>query len=129
VNVRRPCPSSLTSLNWINDASIEAARTVRRFPIILEMLGQGSVNLTTVNVLAAHLSEDNHREVLKEARHKNKRQIEELRARLDPQPPVPSSVRRLPTSHAGIALAEHKSPPAVNPAMTANPQNPQPFRL
>jgi hypothetical protein len=100
---------------------IEAARTVRRFPIILEMLGQGSVNLTTVNVLAAHLSEDNHREVLKEARHKNKRQIEELRARLDPQPPVPSSVRRLPTSHAGIALAEHKSPASCQPSDDCQP--------
>jgi hypothetical protein len=87
---------------------IEAARMIRRFPIILEMLEQGSVNLTTVNVLAAHLTEENHREVLKEARHKSKRQIEELRARLDPQPPIPSSVRRLPiAAHGTVSSAQH----------------------
>src|SRR3990172_10441795 len=75
---------------------IEAARAGRRFPVILEMLCDGSVNLTTVGLLAAHLTHENHREVLDGARHKSKRQVEELVARLRPQPPVPSSVRKLP---------------------------------
>jgi hypothetical protein len=87
---------------------IEAARMVRKFPIILEMLEQGSVNLTTLNLLAAHLTRENHIEVLEEARHMSKREIEELRARLDPQPPVPSSVRKFPTmTHNTVSPAQH----------------------
>ena len=90
---------------------IEAARMVRRFPVILEMLEVGSVNLTTVGLLAAHLTQENHREVLDMARHKSKRQVEELLARLRPQPPVPSSIRRLPTASHTVA-----SPPAQQEA-------------
>ncbi len=77
---------------------IEAARAVRRFPIILERLAEGSVTLTTVGLLAVHLTSENHRDLLDTARHKSKRQVEELVAQLRPQPPVPSSVRRLPTA-------------------------------
>ncbi len=87
---------------------IEAARMVRRFPVILEMLEQGSVNLTTVVLLGTHLTKENHQEVLKEAWHKSKRQVEELCARLHPQPPVPSAVRRLPTSPVGAAPAQYE---------------------
>ncbi len=83
---------------------IEAARAVRRFPVILERLGQGSVTLTTVGLLASHLTPENHRALLDTARHKSKRQVEELVARLRPQPPVPASVRKLPTvSHTSAS--------------------------
>lgn len=68
----------------------------REFPVILELLAQGAVNLTTVGLLAPHLTAENHAVLLDEARHKSKRQVEELVARLRPQPPVPSTVRRLP---------------------------------
>ncbi len=77
---------------------IEAARAARQFPVILERLAEGSVTLTTVGLLAAHLTPENHRALLDRARHASKRQVEELVARLRPQPPVPSSVRRLPTA-------------------------------
>ncbi len=95
---------------------IEAARAVRRFPIILERLGEGSVTLTTVGLLAAHLTPENHRDLLDMARHTSKRQVEALVARLRPQPPVPSSIRRLPT--AGRTSA---SPMALHGA-AASPQ-------
>ncbi len=77
---------------------IEAARAARRFPVVLERLAEGSVTLTAVGLLAAHLTRENHRELLDAARHTSKRQVEALVARLRPQPPVPSSVRRLPTA-------------------------------
>ena len=76
---------------------IEAARTARRFPGILDQLADGSITLTTVCLLAPHLTTENHREVLAAARHKSKREVEVLAARLRPLPPVPSSVRKLPT--------------------------------
>ncbi len=118
---------------------IEAARAVRRFPIILEMLGEGSVTLTTVGLLAAHLTPEHHRDLLERARHKSKRQVEELLARLRPQPPVPSSVRKLPTvSHAsatapqGVASTPRQtgdthgvaSPPLSSPALAPPPARP-----
>jgi hypothetical protein len=95
---------------------IEAARAARRFPLLLERLGEGSVNLTTVGLLTAHLTPENHREVLDMARHKSKRQVEEFVARLRPQPPVPSTVRRLPTASPTLVA------PTVSPDAAASPE-------
>ncbi len=88
---------------------IEAARAARRFPVLLERLAEGSVTLTTVGLLAAHLTPEHHRDVLDMARHQSKRQVEALVARLRSQPPVPSSVRRLPT--ASPTTAQPPAPP------------------
>ncbi len=52
---------------------IEAARAARKFPVLLELLADGRVTLTTVGLLAAHLTPENHRGVLDAARHKSKR--------------------------------------------------------
>jgi len=84
---------------------IEAGRAARRYPVILELLSDGSVNLTTVHLLAPHLTRENHGELLEAAKHKSKRQVEELVARLRPQPPVPSSIRRLPAPNRASAPA------------------------
>jgi hypothetical protein len=75
---------------------IEVARAARRFPVILELLAAGAVHLTTVRLLAPHLTPGNHREVLESARGKRKAEVEKIVARLSPQPDVPPSVRKLP---------------------------------
>jgi hypothetical protein len=75
---------------------IETARAARRFPIILELVACAALTLTTVRLLAPHLTEANHRDVLERARHKTKREVELLVATLHPQPDVPSIVRKLP---------------------------------
>ena len=75
---------------------IEAPRAAGRFPVLLELLADGSINLTTVGLLAAHLTPENHRQILDEVRHQPKRAVEEIVARLRPKPDVPSSVRKLP---------------------------------
>ena len=77
---------------------IAAARAARRFPLILEQLASNSITLTTVVLLAPHLTPENHRELLASARHTSRRDVECLVARLRPQPPVPSSVRKLPSA-------------------------------
>jgi hypothetical protein len=46
---------------------IQAARAVRRFPIVLDMLADGSVNLTSVRILVPHLTKENHLALLAEA--------------------------------------------------------------
>jgi hypothetical protein len=76
---------------------IDAARACRRFPLILDLLASGALTLTSVRLLARHLTPENHEAVLARARHKGRREIEALVAELAPRPDVPSSVRRLPT--------------------------------
>jgi hypothetical protein len=77
---------------------IAVARGARRFPVLLdlEMLEGGTLNLTTVKLLALYLTPDNDREALEWARGKSKLQVEEIAARLWPRPDVPSSIRKLP---------------------------------
>ena len=79
---------------------IEAARAARRFGLILELLADGAVTLTTICLLAPHLTAENHIEVLESACHKSKREVEHLVAALRPQPAVASTVRKLPTARA-----------------------------
>ena len=51
---------------------IGAARTARKFPIVLDLLTDGSVTLTAVTLLSPHLTPLNHLELLNDARHKSK---------------------------------------------------------
>jgi hypothetical protein len=74
---------------------IEAARAGRRFPAVLEALANGELHLTAVSLIAPHLSAENVGHVIAAARHKTKREVEELVAILRPRPPVPSSVRKV----------------------------------
>lgn len=88
---------------------IEAARAARKCPALLDLLADGSVHLTTVTLLGPYLTAENHRDLLAAARHKSKRDVEEIVAALRPQPPVPSSVRKLPVPRATSIVT---SPPA-----------------
>ena len=64
---------------------IEAARAARKWPAIFELLADGSVHLTAIGLLAPHLTAENHQQVLAAARHKSKREVEEIVASLRPQ--------------------------------------------
>ena len=79
---------------------IGAARCARRFPIVLDLLTEGTINLTTIGLLAPCLTEDNVEDLLAAARHKSKREIERLVSSMRPLPPVPSTLRKLPTPAA-----------------------------
>jgi hypothetical protein len=76
---------------------IEAARAARRFPTILDRLAGGELHLTAIGLLASLLTPANHIEVLDAATRKSKREVEQLVARLRPQPDVPAPIRKLPT--------------------------------
>lgn len=96
---------------------IEAARVARRFPVILTLLADGCVHLSAVRLLAPHLTEENHVEVLREATHKSKREVEQIVARLQPEPDVVPSVRKLPPPR--------RSPPVIQ----ATSPEPQPIAI
>ena len=68
---------------------IEAARAARRWPGVLGMLDTGELTLSSLSLLAPHLSDENHREVLTRARYRSKREVEEIVAALRPRPDVP----------------------------------------
>lgn len=103
---------------------IAAARAARRFPVILELLAEGSVNLTTLRLLAPHLTPDNYRGVLESARGKRKSEVEEIVVRLLPLPDVPPSIRKLPGPKAASAPPPLDAPAPVAPALPALPLPP-----
>jgi hypothetical protein len=69
-----------------------AARLARRFPILFEMLAEGSIHLTGILLLGPYLTEENHRELLARARFRRKREIEKLVAELAPWSELPAVV-------------------------------------
>jgi hypothetical protein len=108
---------------------IEAARAADRFPIIQELLETGALTLTAVGLLRPHLTEENHREVLAAAKHQGKRHIEELIARLHPQPDVRASVRKLPPPRAEAADASSVAPVEGRPVPIAAPPGVTPEKM
>jgi hypothetical protein len=89
---------------------IAVARAARRFPVILELLAAGSVNLATVRLLGPHLTPENHRGVLESARGKRKAEVEEIVARLAPFPEAPAFIRKLPASKPALPPPEARGP-------------------
>jgi hypothetical protein len=75
----------------------KVTRACREFPMILDLMAAGTVSLTTVKMLAPHLTVANHDAVLARAANGSREDIEALVAELAPQPDVPASVRKLPT--------------------------------
>ncbi len=75
---------------------INVGRVARKFPLIFDLLEAGDTHLSNLVLLAPHLNEDNHRELLSAVRHKSKRQVEILVAARFPKEPVPARIRKLP---------------------------------
>ena len=98
---------------------IEAARAARQWPEIHQRLAEGTLTLTSVRLLAPHLTTENSRRVLDAARHKSKREVEHLVAGLHPMPDVPATIRRLPVPKSVEAPIETArlidAPPSVEP--------------
>jgi hypothetical protein len=111
------CTQALTLSEAEAYNRIEAARAARRFPVILELLATGAVHLTTVRLLAPHLTAENHQHVLESARGKRKAEVEEIVARLSPRPDAAASVRKLPTPRPVF-------PPPAPPLETVRPLPP-----
>jgi 5-methylcytosine-specific restriction endonuclease McrA len=99
---------------------IQAARAARRFPAIVERLAAGGLNVTTVRLLAPHLTAANHESLLDAADGKGKHDVEHLLATWFPQPDVAPTVRRIPMQAAplGVAAAAIETTPApTSPAV------------
>jgi hypothetical protein len=114
-------------LHFSEDAAcnrIEAARLVRRFPVVLPLLQDGRLSLTTLRLLGPQLGSDDPAELLAAASWKSRREVEVLIARRAPKALVPPSIRKLPEPRTmpGAALAELQRPapaPAAHPSRRA----------
>lgn len=97
---------------------VAAAHGARRFPIILDLLADGSVHLTTVRLLAPYLTDENHRALLAEATHRTRDDVEKIVRRLSPRPDVRPTIRKLPGSAPALL-------PSMGPAsMSSTPASP-----
>jgi hypothetical protein len=82
---------------------VVAARTARRFPVVLDLLASGRLNVTIARLLGPHLTAENHLGLLESACGMRKAQVEEIVAGLSPRPDVKASVRKLPPPKAASA--------------------------
>ena len=109
---------------------IEAARAARVFPLIVDRIADGSLTLTAVRLLRPVVTGENHREVIDSARHKTTKEVEVLVASLQPRPPVPSTIRKLPAPSMNAPVSSKPSDQSTGPgacqtaASTASPEPP-----
>ena len=123
------------ALGYSEDAAWNRAATanvVRRYPIVLDWLADGSLNVTTVRMLRPILSVENHAAVLTEARRRTKREVELIVRRFDPKPDVPSTIRRVESTVPAPSLPLEIDPgptpgaPPSTPVPPAAPPKPTP---
>ena len=108
---------------------IEAARVARKFPVVIDLMAEGAVTLTAITLLGPMLTPENHQQVLAEARHRSKRDVERIVARLRPQPSVAESVRKLPAPRvAAIDLLPGATSVALPGVAPVLPSPPAPLR-
>src|SRR5438132_221754 len=107
-------------LRFSEDAAyyrIHVARAGRQMPAIIDAIRTGKIHLAGARLLASHLTPENHLGLLAEAAGKSKRQIEEIVARVAPQPAVPTLVSKVIELCAPAATLE--------PASSALPAQPE----
>jgi len=107
----RACSSLYTycvyELRFSEDAAFRrsrAARIARQFPVIFQQVADGELHLTALVLLAPHLTQENHRELLALAKHRTKREVLRLVRALAPAPSVPDRVEPLGPDPGGIPL-------------------------
>ena len=104
---------------------ITAARMARQYPVIIEGLESGALSLTTVRLLAARLTPENHQELLAAASGKGKQAVEELLAHRYPQPDVAARVRKVPRprveADADVAVTAASTPKTGPPVVAGAP--------
>ena len=85
---------------WLRVAS---ARVCRRFPVALELVASGALNVSVLAALAPRLNQDNAAELFEGCGFQSIRHVEEMLAARFPKPDQRDSIRRLPTRAETIA--------------------------
>ena len=69
-----------------------AARFARQFPMLLQMLAEGSIHLTGILLMGPLLTPENQRELLERVRFRTKREIERLVGEVAPASELPAHI-------------------------------------
>lgn len=75
---------------------IAAARLARRYPVLLDAVARGAINLTSLVLLRDVFTEANVEEIVREASGKSKLDVQRIVASRMPKPDVPSKIRAFP---------------------------------
>jgi 5-methylcytosine-specific restriction endonuclease McrA len=90
------CTENLRFSEDVTCNRILVARTCRRYPAIFDLLASGAMSLSSVRLIAPHLTAENHAAVLARAAGRSLKATEELVAELAPRPDVRTTVQELP---------------------------------
>jgi hypothetical protein len=101
--------------------------------VVLQLLERNELHLSAIKLLAPHLTQANHAELLGRARCRSKREVELIVAELAPKPDVASVLRKLPAARASApdvasVLSGAGSAACVTKVAAVQP-NAQGFRL
>ena len=102
---------------------IFVARAARRLPALIDAVRSGRVHVTGLRLLAPHLSEANHADILSRAAGRTREQIAELVAALAPRPLPTMEIRKLPAACPMPVCAESactEPAPAANSSLPAS---------
>src|SRR5690349_20562213 len=110
---------------------IRAARVARRFPVVLEAVAGGRLNLSAVVLIAPVLSEENAAEVVAEVSGMSQAEIAVVLARRSPRPDAPTRCERVAEQGALVDLnpAAPSPPLAPPPKAKVVPLAPERFKL
>ena len=115
---------------------IHASKAANDFPVLYPMLWCGRLSLSTVSMLAPHLTPDNHRTLIKQALGKKLREVEALVATISPRSETPDRIRPLgvmpstapikdtSADRSGSLFAALDTTPTPAPAKTVAPAAP-----
>lgn len=122
------CVSELGYSEQATAKRVYTARAVRKYPVILDMLRNTELNMTSVMILGPHLTADNHLDLLSRIRRRSSREVEALVASLAPGREVAECVRRVPPLTASLpfvaAPVERPDPVEAPPANESSPVDP-----
>ncbi len=109
---------------------IRAARAARAFPVVLEAVAEGRLNLSAVVLVAPHLDEANAAQLVAEVSGRSQSEIAVVLARRAPKPDAPEKLEREPEQGALVDLnpVGPPSPPRAKKAKVV-PLAPERFAL
>jgi hypothetical protein len=119
-------------LGFSEDAAykrVGAARILRQFPLVYQLLAEGRIHLSALLILRPHLTEANHSDLLLSACGMSKRAVEKLVAALAPRPDIPTQVRKLPPARSAAQESAPSTPIPALRDLAPTPRAPGPTPL
>ena len=122
------CVKSLFLSEQAAYSRITAARAARRFPQLLDLLAEGALTLSSIGLLAPHLTDETGEVLLNAAKFKSTRDVERMIASAFPQPDIPTRIAPITRSADLTSLPMDSTnmaePGASIPPMTRTPSRP-----